>query len=90
VSNANVARTPGRALTEIEMDVLVGAALGETAAETAKRRERSEETVKTERRVVLAKLGARNMANAIALAFDHGLLRPRTPEERDPGRSLAS
>lgn len=57
-----------------ELDVLVGAAEGETADATAKRRSVSIETVKSQRRNVIAKLAAKNVQNAVHIAHQRGLL----------------
>jgi len=54
-------------LTPAVRDVLLGAARGESVAETAARRVVSPETVKTQRRYAIAELGARNMTHAVAL-----------------------
>jgi DNA-binding CsgD family transcriptional regulator len=47
--------------------VLDDAANGMTVFESAIAREKSPETVKTQRRSLLLKLGARNMAHAVAI-----------------------
>jgi DNA-binding NarL/FixJ family response regulator len=54
-------------LSPSELAVLEDAALGLTVAETAVKRHKSPETVKTQRRSVLLKLGARNVAQAVAM-----------------------
>jgi DNA-binding CsgD family transcriptional regulator len=64
----------GEPLTDRETEVLAGAAEGETAAETGKRLFLSSETVKSYRKRVIAKLGARNGTHAVALALRSGLL----------------
>jgi DNA-binding CsgD family transcriptional regulator len=56
------------ALTPSEREVLSDAADGFTGRESAKRRHKSAETVKTQRKQILLKLGARNMTHAVALA----------------------
>jgi DNA-binding NarL/FixJ family response regulator len=55
-------------LTTTEMEVLTDAANGLTRAESAAKRFKGSETVKTQRRSILLKLGARNMAQAVGLA----------------------
>jgi DNA-binding NarL/FixJ family response regulator len=50
------------------------AADGFDVYETADRRGRSFETIKVQRRSVLAKLDARNMTEAVAIGFRTGLL----------------
>jgi DNA-binding CsgD family transcriptional regulator len=54
-------------LTDCELDVLSDAAAGLTTVETAHKRVKGVETVKTQRRSILLKLGARNMAHAIGM-----------------------
>jgi DNA-binding NarL/FixJ family response regulator len=49
-------------------DVLEGAARGETAKETARRRVVSEATVRAQRRAILERTGTRRMAEAVAVA----------------------
>jgi DNA-binding NarL/FixJ family response regulator len=56
-----------KALTAAEMDILTDAANGLTRAESAARRFKGCETVKTQRRSILLKLGARNMAQAVGM-----------------------
>ncbi|HEY1479409.1 MAG TPA: helix-turn-helix transcriptional regulator [Gaiellales bacterium] len=57
--------TPG--LSHSESEVLDDAADGMTVDETAVSRSKSPETVKTQRRSILLKLGAKNMTHAVAL-----------------------
>ena len=64
----------GEPLTDRETEVLAGAAEGETAAQTGARLYLSSETVKSYRKRVIAKLGARNGTHAVALAMRSGLL----------------
>ena len=54
-------------LTVTEMEVLTDAANGLTRAESAVKRCKGSETVKTQRRSILLKLGARNMAQAVGM-----------------------
>jgi DNA-binding NarL/FixJ family response regulator len=63
-----------RPLTAAEIDVLHCAADGLDAYETGDELEKSAETVKTQRRFVLAKLGAKNMTQAVAIAFRRRIL----------------
>ena len=71
-------RAPSRVrLSQSEHDVLVDAAEGLTTHESAARRRKSAETVKTQRRTVLAKLGGRNMVQAVAIAAREGILGDR-------------
>lgn len=64
----------GAPLNDRETEVLAGAANGETAAETGARLYLSPETVKSYRKRVIAKLGARNGTHAVALAIRSGVL----------------
>jgi DNA-binding CsgD family transcriptional regulator len=65
----------GEPLNDRETEILLGAANGETAAQTGARLFLSPETVKSYRKRVIAKLGARNGTHAVALALRSGLLR---------------
>ncbi len=65
----------GEPLNDRETEILAGAANGETAAQTGARLFLSPETVKSYRKRVIAKLGARNGTHAVALALRSGLLR---------------
>jgi DNA-binding CsgD family transcriptional regulator len=62
------------AMSPSEIDVLRDAAHGLTVSESAASRGKSSETVKSQRKQVLIKLGARNMTHAVALATVSGLL----------------
>ena len=55
-------------LSRSELDVLEDAANGLTTRQSALGRCKSPETVKSQRTSVLAKLGARNMVQAVAIA----------------------
>lgn len=72
-------RLGGRALTAVEIDVLVGAARGERQLDTARRRGTALDTVKSQRRSIIAKLGARSTANAIAIATEAGIIAGARP-----------
>jgi LuxR family transcriptional regulator, quorum-sensing system regulator RaiR len=63
-------------LTPRLVSVLVGASMGETRAQTAARLHLSPKTVDTERRVAVARLGARNTTHAVAIAVGRGIIRP--------------
>jgi DNA-binding CsgD family transcriptional regulator len=54
-------------LSPSEYDVLEDASAGMTVGESAVHRSKSPETVKSQRRAVLLKLGARNMAQAVGM-----------------------
>jgi len=68
-------------LSAVELAVLRDAAEGMTMVESASHRVKSIETVKTQRKSLLLKLGARNMTHAVAIASSSGLIeiapRPR-------------
>ena len=66
-------------LTDIELDVLRGAADGETYADTSRRIFITEKSVSNVARRVMRKLGADTMPHAVLLACRAGLLdgRPR-------------
>jgi DNA-binding CsgD family transcriptional regulator len=61
-------------LSASELAVLEDAANGLTVTETALRRLKGRETVKTQRRSILLKLGARNIAQAVAMMIGDGLI----------------
>lgn len=67
----------GDELTERELEVLEGAALGDTVVDTGRRVLLSPETVKTYRQRIIRKLGARNMMHAVALGVARGHISPR-------------
>jgi len=69
----------GEPLTPREREILAGAADGETAAQTGARLFLSSETVKSYRKRVIAKLGAKNGTHAVALALRSGLLPAAVP-----------
>lgn len=66
----------GQKLTTPELEVLRAAADGLSARETAEALVKSHHTVIAQRRAIQAKLGARNLPHAIALAFRRRLLYP--------------
>jgi DNA-binding CsgD family transcriptional regulator len=61
-------------LTPGELDVLEDAANGLTVNESAAARRTSCDAVKSRRRSILQKLGARSMTHAVGLTLEHGLL----------------
>lgn len=61
-------------LTSKELKVLRLAAEGASSEETARRLRKAYETVKAQRRSIIAKLRARNIANAVAIGYQRGLL----------------
>ncbi|MEW2416124.1 response regulator transcription factor [Streptomyces sp. NPDC046866] len=74
------------ALTGREREVLVHVAAGLSNDEIAGRLEVSPLTVKTHVNRAMAKLGARDRAQLVVVAYESGLVRPRA-EER-PGRAV--
>jgi DNA-binding NarL/FixJ family response regulator len=66
--------SPRSDLSPSELEVLQDAANGLTVPESASRRIKSPETVKSQRRSILMKLGARNMAHAVATAVTARLI----------------
>lgn len=65
------------ALTRHEREVLDDAGDGLTVRESAERRGKSSETVKTQRKRIMIKLGARNITQAVAMALADGHLPSR-------------
>jgi DNA-binding CsgD family transcriptional regulator len=61
-------------LTPSELAVLYDAAAGLTSSECASKRHKSPETVKSQRKAILMKLGARNMAQAVAVGVRESLI----------------
>lgn len=61
-------------LTDVECKVLDCAAVGMTVDQTAALRGVSRNTIMIQRRSVLRKIGARNMAEAVAKGYELGLL----------------
>jgi DNA-binding CsgD family transcriptional regulator len=62
-------RSDTAALSPSEQRVLEDASNGMTVNETASNRSKSPETVKSQRRSILLKLGARNMAQAVGMMY---------------------
>lgn len=69
-------RLKGKPLSKPEFEVLRAAADGLSAKETAEKLVKSQHTVIAQRRAIQAKLGARNLTHAIALAFRRRVLHP--------------
>src|SRR5262245_50275313 len=60
----------GTPLTPAELDVLQGAAEGETVEETAKRTGRAVETIRSQRKSAMRRLNARSITHAVFLAYN--------------------
>jgi DNA-binding CsgD family transcriptional regulator len=60
-------RDSASSLSESELEVLVDAAHGMTVHESAAHRSKGPETVKSQRKAILLKVGARNMAQAVGM-----------------------
>ena len=63
-------------LTEAEMDILLQLADGMSVSESAAERGVTVNTIKTERKHLMQKLGSRNGPHAVALAYHRGVLEP--------------
>jgi DNA-binding CsgD family transcriptional regulator len=61
-------------LTPSELGVLHAAASGLTVSESARRLGKSSETVKTQRRGIIQKFGARNIVQVVGIATAKGIL----------------
>jgi DNA-binding CsgD family transcriptional regulator len=83
VQRAAPSRADTGALSPSEHNVLEDASNGMTVNETAQNRSKSPETVKSQRRSILLKLGARNMAQAV------GMMSTDVPQ-LEPARAAAS
>jgi DNA-binding CsgD family transcriptional regulator len=70
-------RNEGKPLSDPELEVLEAAAAGLSAKETARRLVKSQHTIVAHRRSIQAKLGARNLPHAVALAFQRHVLDER-------------
>jgi RNA polymerase sigma factor (sigma-70 family) len=57
-------------LTPPELEALRGAALGETAEQTAARLSKSIDTIRSQRKTALKRLGAKSIAHAVFIAHD--------------------
>ncbi|GAA4528180.1 helix-turn-helix transcriptional regulator [Amycolatopsis samaneae] len=75
------ARTPADPLTDRERDVLERVALGRTNRQVGAELYISEKTVSVHLSRVMAKLGASRRAEAVAIAYDRGLLTAPAPSE---------
>jgi DNA-binding CsgD family transcriptional regulator len=76
-------RLEGKCLSPPELEVLHAAAEGLSAGETAAMLVKSKHTIVTQRRALQAKLGARNLPHAVALAHQRRLI---IAEERPSDR----
>jgi DNA-binding CsgD family transcriptional regulator len=64
----------GKPLNDQECDILMCSAQGMTAGQIAKTMFLAEETVKDYRKRAIAKLGAKNITNAVAIAIGTGVV----------------
>jgi DNA-binding CsgD family transcriptional regulator len=64
----------GQRLTSAELEVLRAAAEGLSARETGERLVKSEHTIITQRKAIAAKLGAKNLSHAVAIAYQRDIL----------------
>ncbi|MFD9958988.1 helix-turn-helix transcriptional regulator [Amycolatopsis sp. NPDC058986] len=80
-SGTEGARTPADPLTDRERDVLERVALGRTNRQVGAELYISEKTVSVHLSRVMAKLGASRRAEAVAIAYDRGLLAAPAPSE---------
>jgi DNA-binding CsgD family transcriptional regulator len=73
----------GCGLSRAELDVLQAAARGLTVPESAALLGKGRETVKTQRHQIILKLGARNVAHAVAIATTRGVMQIDEPTSRN-------
>lgn len=73
----------GEQLTEKEIEVLLGAANGESSVITAERLDYSTDYIKTLRKMAAAKLYAHTTTNAVAIALATSVLNPDNIEIPD-------
>jgi DNA-binding NarL/FixJ family response regulator len=64
----------GHELTKVEIDILQGLAEGDKTSDIARHRGTSRFTVERQINMILAKLGARRRAQAVAIAIRRGLI----------------
>jgi DNA-binding NarL/FixJ family response regulator len=74
LAQSSVILNERKLLTDIECKVLDCAAEGMTVDQTAALRGVSRNTIMIQRRSILRKIGARNMAEAVAKGYELGLL----------------
>jgi DNA-binding CsgD family transcriptional regulator len=67
-------RSAAAIVTGVEREILADAAAGLTMLESAAKRDKGIETVKSQRRHILTKLHARNMTHAVSIAVRDGLI----------------
>lgn len=77
-------------LTPRRLEVLRYAANGHTNAEIAQALWLSENSIKTHMQLACRTLGARDRANAVAIAMARGLIAPHQITLRPPGKHRAS
>ncbi|MGP4114634.1 LuxR C-terminal-related transcriptional regulator [Streptomyces sp. 4N509B] len=71
---------PPSLLTDTQVEILRHVAAGLTAEEIGRRTHRATATVHGHLQTAYHRLGARNAANAVALALAAGLIEPPTPQ----------
>jgi DNA-binding NarL/FixJ family response regulator len=80
---ATAAAAPLKALTQRETEILRLIAEGLSNAEMADRLVVGAETIKTHVSRILSKLGVRDRVQAVIVAYESGLVVPRSPGQRD-------
>jgi DNA-binding NarL/FixJ family response regulator len=76
-------------LSSIELEILTDVARGLNNNQIGMKRFRSPETIRSEMKSIFAKLGARNRAHAVAIAYHTGIFHGRAPEPPTPERTTA-
>jgi two-component system nitrate/nitrite response regulator NarL len=76
----------GEPLTDREIEMLYGMALGDTAQQHGEKMHLGKETIRSHRKNAIAKLGARNSAHAVALAIGKGILNIQIIMDEHEGR----
>jgi DNA-binding NarL/FixJ family response regulator len=66
----------GDQLNDNEVEVLLRAAKGESHKDSAEGMAYADDTIKAMRKYAIAKLGAKNITNAVAIALATGIINP--------------